>query len=188
MNKLLPNFNIERYGLQVRLVTEDDAEFIVRLRTDVKHSRFINKIDESVEKQRNWILEYKERESKGIEYYFVFSMNENPIGVYRLYNISNNMFVCGSWVFSSSAPAGAGILGCIIGREIAYEDLELERCFTDVVKENISSLKFQLAFEPILLKEEKGLVYFEHKKENFYMIKSKFINICTSLLKTKKNG
>ena len=42
MIKLSSDFNLDKYGLHVRLVNEDDAEFIVSLRTDPKLSRFIH--------------------------------------------------------------------------------------------------------------------------------------------------
>lgn len=190
MKKLPIDFSIERYGLHVRLVDESDSEFILRLRLNEKHSRYINKTDANWDEQRKWILSYKEREREGLEYYFIFSLSSISLGVYRLYNINREekSFTCGSWVFSADAPPGAGILGCIIGREIAYEDLELERCFTDVKKDNISSMRFQQSFNPIKLKEEDGSIYFEHIKLNFYRVKPNYIKVCTTLLRKNSNG
>jgi hypothetical protein len=42
MTPLPSNFELDRYGLHVRLVREEDAEFILSLRTDPKLSRFIH--------------------------------------------------------------------------------------------------------------------------------------------------
>lgn len=65
MIKLPNNFELDRYGLHVRLVGEEDAEFIVHLRTDEKLSRYINKTNVGVDKQKEWIKQYKKRERYG---------------------------------------------------------------------------------------------------------------------------
>ena len=184
MNKLPGNFTLKRYGLNVRLVDEQDADFILKLRCDKTLRRYIHETNPSVQRQLEWIRSYKKRECKGEEYYFVFQIEGIPVGVYRLYNISGDSFTCGSWVFSRKSPIGAGILGCIISRELAYEELSLNRCFTDVNKDNISSLQFQMSFNPIILREEGGMVYFEHIKENFYKVKPIYISRCINLLKS----
>lgn len=127
MRKLPLNFNLNKYGLNVRLVEEDDAEFIVKLRTDFKNSKFIHDTDASISKQCEWIKSYKEREEEGREYYFIFS-NENyiPVGLYRLYNIHDNTFTGGSWVFINNCNPSYPILASIIAFEIAYKMLNLE--------------------------------------------------------------
>ena len=68
MIKLPSDFETDRYGLHVRLVREEDAEFIVKLRTDPKLGRYIHATDNNVEKQRKWIRDYKKRENDGIQY------------------------------------------------------------------------------------------------------------------------
>lgn len=62
MKKLENNFSLERYGLYVRLVLEDDAEFINSLRRDLKLSRFISPTEDNVDIQKEWIRNYKQRE------------------------------------------------------------------------------------------------------------------------------
>ena len=186
MRKLPDNFHVTKYGLNVRLVNEDDAMFIVKLRTDPKLGRYIHSTDSDVEQQKLWIKKYKIREFEGKEYYFIFSIDHVDLGVYRLYDIEDDRFVSGSRVFRPDAPQGAGILGCIIGREIAYEILGLNRNFVDVRKQNKSSLKFQLSFDPIFLREDAENLYFEHVKENFYARKKQYIQLCTRFLSSKK--
>ena len=70
---LPPDFTTTKYGVTVRLVTEDDAEFITRLRSDERLGRFIHASNGDVEAQKKWITEYKKRENEGIEYYFISS-------------------------------------------------------------------------------------------------------------------
>ena len=61
------DFPMKRYGISVRLVEEDDAEFILKLRTNRKLSRYLHKTDADIEKQIQWIRNYKKRE---LELYF----------------------------------------------------------------------------------------------------------------------
>ena len=70
--KLPKGFTLDKYGLHVRLVNEDDAAFIVKLRTDERLGQFIHATSPDVEQQKAWIRKYKEREAEGLEYYFIF--------------------------------------------------------------------------------------------------------------------
>lgn len=124
MKKLQPNFEINRYGLHCRLIQETDAAFIVSLRTDATLSRFIHDTPPSVYKQKEWIRCYKERELKGEDYYFIYSINEKRVGVDRLYKIAEDKFTFGSWIFLRGLPFWIPIAGAIIGREIGFETLE----------------------------------------------------------------
>ena len=122
--KTLPfNFELTKYGLHVRLVQESDAEFIVRLRTDSRLSRFIHDTPSSIGRQVAWIREYKIREHDGIDYYFLFLYEEKSVGVCRIYHISEDAFTFGSWVFLQNIPFWIPIAGAIIGREIGFEIL-----------------------------------------------------------------
>jgi hypothetical protein len=66
--KLPSDFSLERYGVSVRLANEDDSEFILSLRTNEKLSRFIHSTDNDLEKQREWMRNYKIREANGEDY------------------------------------------------------------------------------------------------------------------------
>ena len=94
MQKKLPsNFELDRYGLHVRLVCEEDAEFIVALRTNPIKARYISATSSSVDDQRSWIKNYKERETAGTDYYFIYSYRGKLAGVNRIYEIEGNHFI-----------------------------------------------------------------------------------------------
>ena len=65
MKTLPSNFELDRYGLHVRLVREEDAEFIVKLRTNEHNSRYIHDTVADVEQQKVWLRAYKQREIEG---------------------------------------------------------------------------------------------------------------------------
>ncbi|WP_202392294.1 hypothetical protein [Helicobacter saguini] len=55
----------------MRLVETSDAEFILEMRLDSKKNRYISKVENDLEKQILWLKEYKKRESKCEEFYFI---------------------------------------------------------------------------------------------------------------------
>jgi len=127
MKNLPSNFELDRYGLHVRLVREEDAEFILSLRTDPKLSRFIHPTENDEEKQRAYIRGYKEREMQGKDYYFIFFLQREPVGVARIYNVQETTFTFGSWLFKEGLPYWVSIAGAIIARECAFESIGKEK-------------------------------------------------------------
>jgi hypothetical protein len=182
MRKLDENLFVERYGLQVRLVNESDAEFILSLRTDSRLGRYISNTSSDIEQQRQWIRAYEQRKENGIEYYFIIQLQGKPIGTFRLYNIEGDKFVSGSWVFSPDSPVGASILGDIICREIAFDDLGLKRDIGDVRKDNKLVLRYNMSYEPIITGEDDLNIYLEISKQNFDKMKLKHIALCCKLM------
>ena len=136
MRKLDKNFQLERFNLHVRLVNEDDAQYIIKLRTDTKLGMFLNPTQNDLEAQKQWIREYKERETLGQDYYFIYSYNGVHVGVNRIYNIKNKSATSGSWICSPNLPFEIPILTVVIIREIFFELLKLEIDYFDTRKDN----------------------------------------------------
>jgi DUF2075 family protein len=107
-------------------VREEDAEFIVKLRTNPQNARFIHDTNPSVENQRIWIRQYKEREKNGKEYYFIFFDRNKPVGLYRLYNIHDLTYTGGSWICADNIPFEQAVATAVITREIAFEIIGFE--------------------------------------------------------------
>ncbi len=193
MKVVLPeDYSLERYGLSVRLVNEADSEFIVSLRTDSQRGQFLGDTDESIEKQRVWIQDYKKRERAGHEYYFIF---EKPLGerlgVSRIYDIKEETFTTGSWVFRKDAPFGAAFLGDIICHEIAFELFPDSVNLHDVRKANTGVRKYADEFHPKLLFETAFTQYYMNTRENYLKHKdaylAKFLPLIERMnMKTKK--
>ncbi len=142
---ILPeNFTMEKYGLFARFVEEQDAEFIIKLRTNPVLSRLIHDTDPSHEKQIEWIRNYKLRERKGEDYYFIFFKDNQPVGLNRMYCIHDTTFTTGSWVFSPEASFECCIAASIMVRELAFEQMgmELEDGWDGVHSKNTKVIKF----------------------------------------------
>ncbi|MDR2475721.1 MAG: GNAT family N-acetyltransferase [Bacteroidales bacterium] len=142
--KQLTNTLQEMYGLHFRFVNEDDAQFILKLRTNPHLSRYIHSTLNDLKTQKEWIRRYKEREEKGEEYYFIFFKDKTPVGLNRIYNIQNKVFTTGSWIFDKSAPLECAVISALIVRIVAFEwlGMELENGFDGCHENNKTVLKF----------------------------------------------
>lgn len=173
MNKLPPDYVLNRYGLHVRLVQESDAAFILRLRTNEKLSRFINATSADVSQQVAWTRSYKTREAAGTDYYFIFEKPAGiPVGVCRIYDIEPGRFTTGSWLFAPEAPVGASILADIITREIAWELWPDAVQFFDVKKDNTTVNKYHTTFRAEIIRETEDDYIYTCSRENFEKRKS----------------
>ena len=175
MKKLPQNFTLDRYGLQVRLVNENDAEFIVSLRTDPRLSRYIHETSPDIEQQKQWIRNYKIREEQGLDYYFLFSIDNQPQGLARVYNITEDSFTQGSWIFSPQAVLGASVLGNIISSEIGFEFLEKKVEYTDARRDN-NTHRYVKSFNPEIINADEENIYYKILPEKFNHGKQKLIS------------
>lgn len=184
MNKLPENFQLLRYGLSVRLVNEEDAEFILSLRNNPKLSKFINPTSGDVNQQREWIRLYKDREAKGLDYYFIYYLDEMPIGLNRIYDIDedNNCATGGSWICTPGLPDHIPVLTLIIMREILFDELNLSIDKFDVRKKNSQVLRIHKLFGALVVSEDE-IDYFLTLTKDDFNSKKKFI---LDLLNIKK--
>ncbi|SFH28208.1 GNAT family N-acetyltransferase [Pedobacter insulae] len=176
MNRELQN--IVRYGITLRLVEADDAAFILRLRNDETLGRHLSKTSASLEDQINWIQKYKERESRGEEYYFVAVGPENERwGTTRLSELNGSCFELGSWLFAKEAPNGAAIKADIIAKEVGFELLNFKCCTFNVRKENKKVLRYHLHYSPEKIAEDELNVFFQLSEANFLKARERFIKM-----------
>lgn len=175
-NKKLPSdFTLDKYGLHVRLVNEDDAEFIVKLRTDEKLGKYIHSTSPDIEQQKEWIREYKKREADGLDYYFIFYKDGEPFAVNRLYHMDvPGHFTSGSWICLPGHPTEEVVATSLIPRIIAFEmlDKEIEYGVEGCHEDNKKVVKYNLMIGMHIkgkIKDVKGIyVTFDMPKEDFY--------------------
>jgi hypothetical protein len=171
------DFTLERYGISVRLANENDSEFILKLRTNSILSRYLHPTENNLDIQKEWMRQYKFRETRGIDYYFIFSKDGQSYGLERIYDIEGDSFTHGSLVFAEDAPFGMSILADIITREIAFDDLELKHNYFDVRKGNINVRNYHLKFKPSFLREDDDNMFYVLEKEDFEKNKARFLKL-----------
>lgn len=128
MNKLPENFSLKKYGLEVRLVNEHDADFILSLRSDPNKTKYMVTIDSDIERQKEWIQEYKKREKEGLDYYFIYNNTEGePLGVNRISHVDykEKLAKSSSWITIEGLTTEPFILQ-LIQNEIAFNLLDID--------------------------------------------------------------
>ncbi len=176
---ILKQIPLVRYGQAYRLVDETDAYFISQLRADSKLGRFLSRTESGTEVQKKWINEYKNREHKGEDFYFMCfdPLSNERMGVTRLYNFSNDLFEIGSWLFNPGLDITKAILADITGKEIGFDLLDYETCKFEVRKENKSVIRYHENFQPELINEDELNLYFRLTNMNFQKNKNKLLKI-----------
>lgn len=178
--KLSATFEIEKYGLYARLINETDAEFIIQLRSQDK-ARFMNTVLPDTEKQKEWIKKYKNREQEGLDYYFIYYKNDIPLGINRIYNIKEDSFVGGSFVFINGCDFEIPILATLIEDFISFEILEKSARFGNIHKDNKKAIKFNKLYGADFIYEDDTEIFLITTKKMYLMIKEKYESIfCVS--------
>ena len=174
--KYLPkDFEINKYGLHCRYVDEKDAEFIVKLRTDEKRGRFIHPTDSDVEKQADWIRQYKLREAKGEEYYFIYEIGGKPFGVNRIYDIRQDHCTEGSWVCLPLEDSSKTIATSLIVRDIIFESLQFDYDCFDVRLGNVKVKKFHKISGASIVSQNGVDYFFRLQKEDYLRNRDWFV-------------
>jgi RimJ/RimL family protein N-acetyltransferase len=101
-------------GLRILLrdAREEDAAFILSLRTDPRKARFLSPVEDDVARQREWIREYQA--SVGQAYFVVCGLDGEPLGTVRLYDAQGDSFSWGSWVLKEGAPMFAALESALL--------------------------------------------------------------------------
>ncbi len=177
---------IHKYGIILRLVQEEDAAFILKLRTNSLLNKYISPTSFNISDQINWIRDYKIRELTGHEYYYIAEdQNGNMYGTIRIYNFDEKSFEIGSWLFLPNSPLGMAVKAQFIGFETGFEILNAEFCRLQIRKENKVVLKYMQDFETNLVREDELNYYFTLTKENFYKRRSEIPFLKSKTKKTE---
>lgn len=87
------DYKLEGKYVNLRSVTEDDAEFILLIRNNPEISKYLPPLNVTVEQQRQWIA--KQRADKDSYYFILETPDLNPIGTLSVYDIVNDHAECG---------------------------------------------------------------------------------------------
>lgn len=167
MKRIPNNLDIIKYGVHCRLVDENDAPFIVKLRSDEKRGRFIHPTKSDVESQVLWIRDYKTREEKGIEYYFIYEADGVPFGVNRIYDMHQDHCTEGSWVCLPLEDSSKTIASALIIRDFIFEDLEFDYDLFNVSVGNNKVKRFHVISGAKIIEESPVEYVFKLTREEY---------------------
>lgn len=132
------NISVERFGIRLRPVNMNDAEFIHQLRRHPELSKYIGEIDSRISVHRAWLQQYFHRDN---DYYFCIELlSGEPVGTIAIYDIANQAGNWGRWIISPEVPAAPASVWLIF--HIAFEILGLSEVYSNTVMENASVVSF----------------------------------------------
>ena len=82
------DYKLEGKYVNLRSVTEEDAEFILDIRNNSRISKYLPPLNVSVAQQRQWIT--KQRADKNSYYFILETPDLKPIGTLSVYDIVDN--------------------------------------------------------------------------------------------------
>lgn len=166
--------------VNLRSVLTGDAEFILKLRLDENLNKYLNKVDNDLEKQILWI---KNQQKADNDYYFLIeSTKGNPLGTISLYNIQNREGQFGRWV--SIGNSVQNVESAVILYDFGFYELGLDLIYSETVRENKKVLNFHKRFGATILNDfteynnfVSQKVIIKIKKDEYKIIRKKNIEL-----------
>ena len=165
------------YGknINMRTVTTEDAEFIYNMRQNQNKTKYLSKVTGTVESQKEWIKNYKQREEEKKEFYFVIeSKDKEKLGLVRMYDFQDESFCWGSWLIKEDAPKTTAIESALQIYEFGFYSLGFEKSHFDVRKENDKVIAFHQRFGAKIVDEDELDYFFNFEKSDYEIIKEKY--------------
>ena len=165
------------YGknINMRTVTIEDAEFIYNMRQNQNKTKYLSKVTGTVESQKEWIKNYKQREEEKKEFYFVIELkDEKKLGLVRMYDFQDDSFCWGSWLIKEDAPKTTAIESALQIYEFGFYNLGFEKSHFDVRKGNDKVIAFHKRFGAKIVDEDELDYFFNFEKSDYEIIKEKY--------------
>ena len=162
-------------NLNLRTVAIEDAEFIYNMRQNQNKTKYLSRVTGTVESQKEWIKNYKQREEEKKEFYFVIeSKDKRKLGLVRMYDFQDNSFCWGSWLIKEDAPKSTAIESALQIYEFGFYSLGFEKSHFDVRKENDKVIAFHQRFGAKIVDEDELNYFFNFEKSDYEIIKEKY--------------
>ena len=153
--------------IKVRLVEPEDAEFIFNLRNGAKQKMALSKNTGGIQAQGEYIREYKFRESKGLEFYFIYLLNDKPYAVNRIYDIHLMHGTSGSWAAVDNIDYRATLYSYLYMRNYFFNKLGLNLDVMDTRINNKKVIKLHLMSGAEEIGRDEQNVYHILKKDRW---------------------
>ncbi len=166
---------LEGKNINLRTVEIEDADFIYTMRQNRKKTKYLSKVTGTVDSQKEWIKNYKQREDEEKEFYFIIeSKNKDKLGLVRIYDLKNDSFCWGSWLIKEDAPKTTAIESALQIYEFGFYKLGFEKSHFDVRKGNDKVIAFHQRFGAKIVSEDELDYFFNFEKSDYEIIKEKY--------------
>jgi RimJ/RimL family protein N-acetyltransferase len=160
--------NVEGPNLKLRLIKPDDAAYVHSLRTNPLYNNHLSEVTGTIDDQRQWIENYKARESTGQEFYYVIERKDGTrCGLVRLYDIEAACFTWGSWILDENKPSKAALESALLIYDIGFERIGCDYAVFDVRSDNTHTLAFHRRFGAEETDVDELNVYFYYARSKF---------------------
>lgn len=133
---------IEGRYVNLRSVEERDAKFTLSLRQDPNLTKYLPKLDITLEQQISWIR--KQRNQEGDYYFVVENKKGEKIGVIGVYDVNGDCAETGR--IAMAGNAFESIEAQLLSFDFAFDILKLEKTVNYVMADNIHALRFSQMF------------------------------------------
>jgi RimJ/RimL family protein N-acetyltransferase len=162
-------------NINLRTVEIDDADFIYEMRQNQEKTKYLSKVIGTVESQKEWIKNYKQRENEQKEFYFLIeSKNEEKLGLVRMYDFQADSFCWGSWLIKEDAPKSTAIESALQIYEFGFYKLGFEKSHFDVRKGNDKVIAFHQRFGANIVDKDELDYFFNFEKSDYEITKQKY--------------
>lgn len=169
------NKYIEGKYINLRDVREEDAEFILSLRTSEKKSQFLHKTQYDLGKQVEYIKHYKTLDN---EWYFIIEDKRHvSLGTVRIYDIVGDSFCWGSWLLIDGLSPVIALESALLIYEYAFYSLKFSNVHFDVRKGNVKVQRFHESFGAQRVGETDLDIFYTYTKSDYEKIKDKFFKM-----------
>jgi len=173
--------------IYLRSVSEEDADFILKLRLDERLNKYLSRVDNDLEEEKRWIREHSILDNDF--YFLIVRKDDEPLGTISLYDIKGSEGEFGRWV-SVGNPV-ENLESVLLLHDFGFYTLDLDLIYSKTVKENVRVLNFHRRFGAEILdefREYNGFVVQKAviRRENYPDIRLKNQKILDSLSKSLK--
>ena len=128
--------------VDLRSVEEGDAEFTLEIRQDPEFTRFLPRIENTLEQQKNWIQHQRNKEG---DYFFVVQNKAGErIGTIGLFDVTDTQ--CEGGRLSIRGNPLESIEAQFLSFQFAFEKLHLQEVINYIYMENERALRFSMLF------------------------------------------
>lgn len=172
-------------NLTLRLIQPADAAYVHGLRTSSDYNAHLSKVCGTVEDQRRWINNYKDRETEGFEFYYIIERNNGtPCGTIRLYDIKSDRFTWGSWILDHNKPAKAALESAVLSFSIGFINLDLDLAYVEVRMLNTHAADFYRRLGMSETHKNGHKIYFTYHRARFTSDRMKYFEHLKETIRT----
>lgn len=153
---------IEGKYVNLRSVNIEDAEFTLSLRQDPELTKYLPKLDISLEQQETWIK--KQRLKPGDYFFLIQDKQGNNIGVIGVYDVNNKQCETGR-IAVRNGNAFQSLEAQLLTFDFAFDTLGLSVTVNYVYADNLHAIRLSQLFGAEVTRkrvDETGLIRVDH--------------------------